>query len=104
MSTPVVHNGKTIGVMDGDRLVKKDKQVVLYRKYDGWAIPVEVLKKYRPKRIQLFFDEQAYQATIDSFRDRKKVIFNDFEGEAQVILPRKYWSHKDLRQQELIKE
>lgn len=79
------------------RLVKRGKSVVLFKIYDGFAIPTEVLKQI--KEVEIHYGGEVYLTTSDKFWQHG--INNDFEGEKQLVLPRKYW--KLARQEELLK-
>jgi hypothetical protein len=88
--------------MRDGKLVKTGKQIMLFRIYDGWGVSTEVLKRYRPTHIQLYMEGEAYQASIDKFR-QNGIRYND-SGDEQIILPRKHWEYKNLNQTQLIKE
>lgn len=79
------------------KLVKKGKQVVLFRKYDGFALPVNVLKQI--KSVEIHYEDVVYSASVEDFKKHgiqefyKKALFG--EPEQQLVLPRKYWRNSN---------
>lgn len=72
------------------KLVKKGKQVVLYEIYDGFGIPLSVLRIV--KSIEIHYKGTVYNAPASAFEEHG--ITEKYMDERQKILPRKYW-HKD---------
>lgn len=69
-------------------LLKKDKQVIKYRIYNGYAVSEKDLEKVRGVQLYTKKDGIIY-ARRDQFY--KHGIVNDYRGERQYILPVKYW-------------
>lgn len=90
---PVVH-----GRLDKHgKLVKKGKQVVLFKNYDGFALPLYVLKII--SSVEIHYGGKTYQASPDTFyKHGIEHTFEDprtFKQEKQLVLPRKYWNVPD---------
>lgn len=85
---PVLH-----GKLDRHgRLIKTGKQVVLYDKYDGFGIPVDVLRVV--KGVEIHYKGVVYHASVEDFKKHGIPETYDkgiFDKEEQYILPRKYW-------------
>lgn len=77
------------------KLIKKGKQVVLFRAYDGFALPLDVLK--RIKSVELHYEGTVYRADVETFK--KHGLAHTFEDpdtyrrEEQLILPRRFFSY-----------
>ena len=72
----------------GHDLVKRGKQVVKFWKHDGYAVSVEHLDKVRGVKLYTEYDGILYAPRHMFY---KHGIPNNYEGEAQLILPVKYW-------------
>lgn len=76
------------GSIENGVLVKRGKQVVKYRRLNGYAVPIVDLDKV--KGVQLYTSEDGViYSPVETFF--KKGIFNDFNGEKQQVLPVQYW-------------
>lgn len=69
-------------------LIKRGKQVVKFWKYDGYAVAVEHLEKVRGVKLYTDYDGILY---ADRHLFYKHGIENNYQGEAQLVLPTKYW-------------
>lgn len=69
------------------KLIKRGKEVVLFKIYDGFGIPVRVLD--RIKTVEVHYKDETYIARVELFRVYG--IKHTFGDEKQLILPRKYW-------------
>jgi hypothetical protein len=69
------------------KLVKTGKQVVLFKIYDGFGLPIEVLSSI--KSVEIHYKGVIYTATPSMFYEHG--IANRYQDESQLILPRKYF-------------
>lgn len=82
---------KTAGELIGDTLLKRGKQVVLFRIYDGFAVSNSHLNMPELKRIRIEYEGSVYKATKDQFL--KHGIPHKFGNEQQLVLPRRYFDN-----------
>lgn len=74
---------------DDGTLVKRGKQVVLFRLHDGFGVGLDVLNQVNA--VEVHYHGETYTATRADFR--KHGIIADYQGyETQFILPRKFWA------------
>lgn len=101
-SVPLIINGKKVGVLKDGVLTKKKSQVVLFKKYDGFAMSKQILDMPEIKKIVLEYaeDGKTYETTPLQFA--QKGIDYDNYGDYQLVLPRKYWTQIDPNQATLI--
>jgi hypothetical protein len=84
-------SGKIIGTLEGDTLVKKGKQVMLMRIFDGFGIPVTVFDDERVRYIEVHYKNKVYRVFTGEYR-RHGIPFHREPYEAQLVLPRRYFS------------
>jgi len=76
------------GKIENNDLVKRGKQVIKFRKYDGYAVATDDLEKVHGVKLYTHEDGVLY-ARREVFYNHG--LFNDYKGETQLILPVKYW-------------
>lgn len=82
------------------KLTKRGKQVVLFRNYDGFGLPLSVLKTI--KSLEIHYDGEVYTATPEDFYEHG--IENDFKDtrtyhtEKQLVLPRRFFKRGNQEQ------
>lgn len=75
------------GYLDGDKLIKKNKSVVLFKIYDGFGVPVRVLNQVRS--VEVHYQNEVYTAPVTMFKQHG--IEHRFKDEDQLVLPRRFW-------------
>jgi hypothetical protein len=98
MSNNVMYRGRCIGSVEGDTLVKKGKQVQLYRVFDGFGLSSAVLDTFKDIRIE--YEGKIYRATVELIK--QKGVLKQFKEDLQYVVPRKYWVVEDPKQLSLI--
>ena len=93
------HKGKVIGDLHGKTLIKRGRQVILFRVFDGFGISKDVLDLVN--KIVCHYEGKVYTADVEDFWE--KGIEYDFAGDKQLVLPRKFWAYQDKDQLSLIK-
>lgn len=80
------------GIVKDGWLIKRGKQVVKFWKYNGYAIPVEELRKVKGVVLHTQYDGILYQTSEVIFNEGIK---NMFKEEEQLVLPSSMWEIKD---------
>lgn len=92
--------GKKIGTLQNGVLLKTGKQVVLFKKYDGFGFTRKVLLDERIDQIEIHYEGKIYK-TVPSQFFYYGVPYDD-NGDQQLILPRKRWTIIDPAQTTLV--
>ena len=79
------------GTVRNGWLIKRGRQVVKFWKLNGYAIPASVLKGVEGVVLYTKYDGVLFQASQVIMRDG---IYNEFEKEAQYVLPVTEWKVK----------
>lgn len=85
-------DGKIVGELKDGVLIKKGKQVVLFRNYDGFGLSTKILENTGIKKISLEYKGVLYQTTPQAFKELGITYKNKYDE--QKILQRKYWASK----------
>ena len=93
-------DGKIVGELKDGVLIKKGKQVVLFRNYDGFGLSKRILKNTGIKKISLEYSGTIYQTTPQVFIDHGITYTNRYDE--QIVLPRKYWASTPNGQTSLV--
>lgn len=80
---------RTPGILRDGTLIKQGKQVVLFKIYDGFAIPKEVAELPEVDRVQVHYEGDVYSAPIETFFNYG--IPHKYKDEEQLVLSRKWW-------------
>ena len=89
------YGGKTIGTVDNGILVKKGKQARKFYKYDGFAIPEDILGEI--DRVRVHYRDEIWEAPIQRFKEMG-IPYHSEGYEAQLVLPRRCWYISNNRQ------
>lgn len=76
------------GQISEDKLIKRGKQVVKYRRYNGYAVAESDLEKVHGVELHTKEDNIIYAPRHLFYQEG---IINDFNGEKQYILPLHHW-------------
>lgn len=86
----IVRQGKIVGTLENGVFTKTGKQVVLFKKYNGFGFSQEILSEYPIKKIVVQYGQTEYITSPKSFYDHG--IYYDDYGDKQLVLPRKWWT------------
>lgn len=118
------YQGKVIGSVIGRKLMKDEKQASYSRPMDGFGMPKEIVDSlcedgsyisrtwsahksrfetitYQITLVEIHYHDTFYQATVQAFRE-KGTLVKSLSGEAQYVLPRKYFIAVDSQQISLV--
>lgn len=90
-------NGKSAGEIQGTTLLKRGKQVILFRNFDGFGIAEKILKDYPIEKIVIVYNNISYETTSERFLE-KGIKYHKPPFEPQIILPRSYFQVIDKKQ------
>ena len=76
------------GLIIGDILIKRGKQVVKYWKHNGYAIPKSELQFVKGVKLYTQYDGKLY-APVERFWEFG--VVNKYKDEEQVVLPVELW-------------
>lgn len=93
-------DGKIVGELKDGDLIKRGKQVVLFRRYDGFGFSRKIIDTPEIKQIRVEYQDKTYTTTPMMFVTRGIPYSNG--DDKQLILPRKWWAVKDDDQQTLL--
>lgn len=94
-------SGKVVGDLVEGTLYKRGKQVVLFRNYDGFAIPEKIAKDPRVESVAIEYNGAVYSASIERWLTYG-IRYHKEPYEPQIILRRKDMSSHLYNQEVLL--
>lgn len=93
-------DGKIVGELKDGVLVKKGRQVVLFRRYDGFGFTQKIVDTPGIQKILVNYNGVEY-ITSPAVLSAHGIRY-DNHGEEQIVLPRKWWGTQNEEQLPLL--